>query len=194
MITVPSNHVAHGRRVCGAVSNSTGTPRKAAICFHDSSGGTLSRSEPSASLPNRSTSAIASISRAFCGSSGAGVCGRCGTSVSTSCVSNHTKWQRRQTSTLIWARSDKATSIIGCRHDGQGAPLRPSPRMACSHNGLIDSGVKRLRNSSIVAARPPQLSHAQKTLPEVRTSFNGSSQRGQMSAVSVVIGYGLHSQ
>src|SRR6266545_1115667 len=66
--------------------------------------------------------------------------------------------------------------------------------MACSHNGLIDSGMKRLRNSSIVAARPPQLSHAQKTPPEVRTSFNGSSQRGQMSAVSVVIGYGLHSQ
>src|SRR5437773_3344339 len=102
--------------------------------------------------------------------------------------------QRRQTSTLISARSDKATSIIGCRHDGQGTPLRPSPRMACSHNGLIDSGMKRWRNSSIVAARPPQLSHAQKTPPEVRTSFNGSSQRGQMSAVSVVIGYGLHSQ
>jgi hypothetical protein len=88
----------------------------------------------------------------------------------------------------------KATSIIGCRHDGQGTPLCPSPRMACSHNGLIDSGVKRLRNSWIVAARPPQLSHAQKTPPEVRTSFNGSSQRGQMSAVSAVIGHGLHSQ
>src|SRR5439155_4424195 len=73
-------------------------------------------------------------------------------------------------------------------------PAAPSPPTACSHNGLIDSGVKRLRNSSIVVARPPQLSHAQKTLPEVRTSFNGSSQRGQMSAVSVVIGYGLHSQ
>ena len=46
------------------------------------------------------------------------------------------------------------------------------------------SGVKRLRKSSIVTARPPQTLHAQKTPPEVRVSSNGSLQRGQMSGVS----------
>jgi hypothetical protein len=44
-----------------------------------------------------------------------------------------------------------------------------------------------LRNSSTVTARPPQLSHAQKTPPEVRTSFKGSLQRGHMSGASLAI-------
>jgi hypothetical protein len=52
----------------------------------------------------------------------------------------------------------KATPIIGCRHDGQGTLTRPSPRIACSHSGLIGSGVNRLRSNSIVTARPPQRS------------------------------------
>src|SRR5215831_1996726 len=65
MMTAESSHVAHGFRCSSEASNSTGIPRNAAICFHDSSGAALSRSEPSACLDKRSTSAIASISRAF---------------------------------------------------------------------------------------------------------------------------------
>src|SRR5580765_8062951 len=61
-----SSHVAHGLRCSSGASNSTGIPRNAAICFHDSSGAALSRSAPSACLDKRSTSAITSISRAFC--------------------------------------------------------------------------------------------------------------------------------
>jgi len=71
MMTAESSTVAHGLRCSPGASNSTGIPRNAAICFHDSSGAALSRSGPSACLDKRSTSAIASISRAFCGSSGA---------------------------------------------------------------------------------------------------------------------------
>ena len=61
---------------------------QAAICFQDSSGAALSKSEPSACFDKRSTSAMASNSRAFCGSSGAARTGWRGTSVSTSCASN----------------------------------------------------------------------------------------------------------
>src|SRR5262249_2531326 len=74
----------HGFRCSSGSSNSTGIPRNAAMCFHDSSGAALSKSDPSACLDNRSTSAIASVSRAFCGSSGAVGSGWRGTSVSTS--------------------------------------------------------------------------------------------------------------
>ena len=88
--------------------------------------------------------------------------------------------------TLISALSDKATPIIGCRHDGQGRPTRPSPRIACSHSGLIDSDVKRLRSSSMVTARPPQTSQLYKMPPEVRTSFSGTLQRGQRNSEAVL--------
>jgi len=46
MMTAESSHVAHGLRCSSGASNSTGIPRNAAICFHDSSGAALSRSEP----------------------------------------------------------------------------------------------------------------------------------------------------
>jgi hypothetical protein len=44
MMTAESSHVAHGLRCSSGASNSTGIPRNAAICFHDSSGAALSRS------------------------------------------------------------------------------------------------------------------------------------------------------
>ena len=51
----------------------------------------------------------------------------------------------------------------------------------------MDSGVNRFRKSSIVTARPLQLPQAQKTPPEVRISFNGNWQRGQMNSVAAII-------
>jgi len=38
MMAAESSHVAHGLRCSSGASNSTGKPRNAAICFHDSSG------------------------------------------------------------------------------------------------------------------------------------------------------------
>ena len=65
MIAAESTHVAHGFRCSSGASNSTGIPRNAAICFRDSSGAALSRSEPSACLDKPSTSAIASTLARF---------------------------------------------------------------------------------------------------------------------------------
>src|SRR6266404_7868598 len=130
MIAVHSIHVAHGLRACGTASNSIGIPKNAAIPFHHSSGGLLSKSVPRACSASCCTLASAIASRAFCGSSGFGGGKNRGTRFSTSAASNQTKWQRRQTSTLIPASSESLTSVIGFRHAGQLRPVCPSPRTA----------------------------------------------------------------
>src|SRR5256885_9175481 len=91
----------------------------------------------------------------------------------------------RQTSTSTFAFSESCTSIIGLRHDGQGLAFAPSPRMAWSQSGLIDSGVNIRRKSSTVMARPPQRSHAHKIRPRDWIFFSGRLQRGQTNLAEI---------
>ena len=87
----------------------------------------------------------------------------------------------------IWDLFEEMAQQMGSDRD---ALINQAMFMFAKVNGFIDSGLKRLRSNSIVTARPSQVPHAKKTPPEVRTSFSGTLQRGQVSgpgsAVSVI--------
>src|SRR5438477_5563912 len=89
------------------------------------------------------------------------------------------------------AFSDSATWIMACAQDGQRHPLFPSPLIAWSQSGLIDSGANVRRKSSRPTARPPQLLHVQKTPLDIRISFSGRLHRGQQSSVSICLSHYL---